>query len=450
MLQPGMLDAFLTFINENQLPLSGTKTLLAVSGGVDSVVLVDLFQQAGFRFGIAHGNFGLRGAESDGDEQLVRQLAERLKVPFHGTQFATQQKADAERISIQMAARELRYAWFEEVRQQHAYDYLATAHHANDNLETALLNLSRGTGLAGFRGIAVQKGPLIRPLLFASKEQILDYARARQLPWREDSSNASTYYRRNLIRQEVIPILKQINPSLESTHRLTTSRLAAADALLAEYLRPWQAQALRHQQSTTYISIAMLESNSEPAYRLAWLLEPYGFTYQQALWIAAALSGQSGKRFVSPTHVLTKDRTELIVVPRTEPPPATEVVLEQPEGTLSTPWGRVQLRTLPATAFFHSGAAPTTAFFDADALVFPLKIRPWQTGDSFEPFGMAGKRKKVSDLLINAKVPLPEKEKIKVLLDATGRIAWVLGLRTDHRFRVTPHSRAILSISVHA
>ncbi|WP_247234392.1 tRNA lysidine(34) synthetase TilS [Telluribacter sp. SYSU D00476] len=430
-----MLDAFLTFINAHKIPLPQDRTLLTVSGGIDSVVMVDLFSKAGLHLGIAHCNFGLRGEESEVDELFVKELAEQYGVPFYTKRFDTAAYARDRDVSTQMAARDLRYAWFEEVRRQEGYDYIATAHHSNDAIETVLLNLVRGTGLAGLRGITFRNGALIRPLLFASREQIEQYAAIHSLRWREDSSNQSTYYRRNLLRHQVVPVLRQINPSLEDTFQLTAERLRAAEALLAAHMKEWQQQAVRTEGAVLRISIASLLQATEPVYRLAELLQPHGFTYQQAQQIVNTLEGLAGKLFQSPTHTLVKDRTELLLMPT--PLPSEEVLIEESSTMVQFGPTLFSIERLARPSQFQIATNPHTATFDSDKLKYPLRLRSWRQGDWFCPLGMGGKKKKVSDLLVNLKIPRTLKETIPVLVDSQDQIVWVAGLRPDHRFRIT-------------
>jgi tRNA(Ile)-lysidine synthase len=441
-----MLEPFQQFLARHQAPLPPQRTLLAVSGGLDSVVLLDLFVRAGLAVGIAHANFGLRGEESEGDEAFVRQLADRYGLPCFTRRFDTRALVQQEGISTQMAARALRYPWFEELRQQQGYDFIATAHHASDALETTLLNLVRGTGLAGLKGIAFRNGRLIRPLLFATRDDIARYAAQQQLSWREDSSNQSTYYRRNRLRHRVVPVLKELNPSLESTFQQTAERLRAAEALLAEYQLQWEAQAVQRQGTWVRISLAALRQCTEPAYRLAAVLGPFGFSYQQAQQVVEGLDGLTGKRFGSGTHTLLLDRDSLLLTP--DLPPPQEVQLGTSDAQVA--YGTLQLRQqlLPRPADLAFPTAPHTALFDADCLEYPLRLRPWQPGDWFQPLGMEGKKKKVSDLLVDLKIPRTQKDQVPVLTDRHGQLVWVVGLRADHRFRVTGTTTRLVQLTL--
>jgi tRNA(Ile)-lysidine synthase len=417
-----MLDSFLTFINQQKLDLSTKSTLLTVSGGVDSVVLAHLFYRAGFSAGIAHCNFGLRGEESDGDERFVAQLAQQYGFFLHVQRFETKKEALGQGVSTQMVARTLRYAWFEEVRQNLQYDFVATAHHLNDALETVLLNLTRGTGIAGLHGIAVKNQNLIRPLLFASREEIMEYALEQQLAYREDSSNLDSHYKRNLIRQEVVPVLKKMNPSLEHTFKTTAKRLSAAQALLQDLLQSWKKEVVKDNQGTIHISIPALLDSSEPVYRLWFILEAYGFTYRQAEEIFLSAEGLSGKTFESATHVVLKDRDLFLVSERTGKNQGGEWVIDQRSGKFQLGVLSLVISTHPKNKEFSVNRGGGTASFDQDRLLFPLTVRSWMPGDTFYPFGMRGKSKKVSDLLIDLKVNRYEKQKVKVLLNGNGKV----------------------------
>lgn len=402
------------------------------------MVMAELFRRAGFPFALAHCNFGLRGAESDADERFVRQWAEYVKVPCHIRHFDTQHEADSRHISIQMAARALRYAWFDELLQAFSYEYLALAHHADDSIETVLLNLVRGTGLAGLLGIAPVRPPVIRPLLYTSKSVILDFARHQNIAWREDSSNATDHYRRNVLRHRVLPVLQELNPSLEGTFRHTSERLRAASSILDSYVATWQTQAVRQEGDTLYIAIDILRQACEPTYQLHAVLESFGYSYAQTQDIVAAMDSISGKQFHSLSHTLVKDRSELILRPKSASPLPHFLI---PEDITQVPLSGNRALVLTRRAYspaFVPNPDQYIAYFDEALLQFPLTVRPWEQGDWFCPFGMHGKRKKVSDLLVENKVPVSHKRDCLVLLNGDQTILWVVGMRSDDRFRLRP------------
>ncbi|MET7254011.1 tRNA lysidine(34) synthetase TilS [Dyadobacter jiangsuensis] len=439
-----MLDSFLTFINQHTPHLKQQPTLLAVSGGVDSVVMTHLFHNLGLPAGIAHCNFGLRGEESQGDEAFVRELAARCNFPFFVNSPDVKSLAKGTSVSTQMAARELRYEWFEKVREEMGYRWVATAHHANDSLETLLLNLARGTGLAGLTGIAPVNGHLIRPLLLSNRAEVSHYASENGIEWREDRTNATDDYYRNKIRHHVIPVLAELNPSLEKTFNVSAERLRASNALLEAHLQNWKKQIVSDENGNLRIPIVAISGESEPAYRLWFILRNFGFQYRQARSVAAYLNANPGKQFFSPTHVLLIDRDFLVLRDLSENSGQEELVIEQPDATLDWHGAKLVLRTLPAGSPVHFDL--TTIAVDLDLLTFPLTVRKWQQGDIFHPFGMGGKRKKISDLLTDKKVDLFEKEKTAVLLNGHGEIIWVVGIRADERFKITTATSNLLLI----
>jgi tRNA(Ile)-lysidine synthase len=443
-----MLDSFLTFLNVHRLNLREKPTLLAVSGGVDSMVMAELFQRAGFPFALAHCNFGLRGDESDADERFVRRWAEEARVPFHVRRFDTQHEADSQHISIQMAARNLRYLWFNELLNDFDYPYLALAHHADDSIETVLLNLIRGTGLTGLLGIAPVRPAVIRPLLYTSKKDILDFAKYQNITWREDSSNATDHYRRNVLRHRVLPVLRELNPSLEDTFQHTFERLHAAGSILESYMDMWQSQAVRKEHGMVYIAIEILRHALEPTYQLHSVLESFGYNYAQTKAIVAALDASSGKQFHSHSHTLVKDRSELIISPRSKDASSSVIHISATTTRIGLPENRVlHISHHPYEPTFNPVADKQIAYFDASLLRFPLTVRPWQPGDWFCPFGMNGKRKKVSDLLVENKVPVSHKQNCLVLLNGDQAILWVIGMRSDNRFRLRPNTTTFVQMS---
>ncbi|MCF2447400.1 tRNA lysidine(34) synthetase TilS [Dyadobacter sp. CY345] len=441
-----MLEAFLTFINQQKFDLHKKSTLLTVSGGMDSVVLAHLFHQAGFEAGIAHCNFGLRGEESNEDEVFVRHLAATYKFPFYVKHFSTKGYAKEEGISTQMAARDLRYRWFDEIKNENDYNWIATAHHANDSFETVILNLVRGTGLAGMHGIAAQNNVLIRPLMFASREEIYEYVKEYNLSWREDSSNSSTHYKRNLIRHEVMPVLKTINPSLESTFKTTSERMRSAENLVSFFLNDWKEEAVRKEGEEYYISISSLLMSSEPKYRLWFILQDFGFSYAQSADIYTSAEGSSGKVFYSETHQILKDR-DYFIISKMKSDASNLIEISRPSGEYQMGDVVFLLNAISNIPDLTPGSDKSMAYLNLDKLEFPLSIRSWEKGDSFCPFGMAGKRKKVSDLMIDLKLSLNEKQKVKVLVNKNGDIVWVVGFRLDDRYKVVKEATEILLIT---
>lgn len=426
-----MLTDFL--ININRLAENATRscTLLAVSGGVDSMVMANLYHRAGLQCAIAHCNFQLRGEAAELDAQLVRQIAQEYHFEYHEVSFETKKMAKLWRVSTQMAARKLRYEWFESLSEQFDYPWIATAHHGTDQVETILLNWVRGSGLRGLKGMPEVNGKIIRPLLFATREQILEYAEKQGLEWREDRSNQDDYYRRNRIRKHVVPVLKSINPKLEGTVAESVKILGGALQLQNRIIQDWKSEIWTETDGVASLSIEGIKKALVPDYQLYVLLEPFGFSTGQVKDIIIQLEGIPGKEFLSSTHRMVKDRDKLILTRR------DNKVKVDPE---------VRVEVFPRWNDFTLTNDPMVAYFDAEKLEMPLTRRLWQPGDRFKPFGMNGKTKKVSDLLIDLKLSKIAKDRVTVIVDKKGEIIWVEGLRTSHTPRVTETTREIAMI----
>ena len=429
-----MLKAFQEFLSAHKLLPAQGPTLLAVSGGVDSVVMCNLFKLAKLDFAVAHCNFGLRSGAAACDEAWVRDLAQRYAVPFFSRSFEVATYAQQQGVSIQMAARALRYAWFETLCEEQGWERVATAHHSNDCLETVLLHLTKGTGIAGLHGILPRQGRYIRPLLFADKAAIRQYAQQRGLSWREDCSNAKDDYQRNLIRNQVIPLLKKINPNLEATFRLTVERLGQVEALFNERALFPLRQALFRQRGTDY-SIAVQDIQAQPwAPVVLWeWLKPFGFSFVQ-LRALLAQPRASGTMLRSVSHCLYVDRGQWIVTPRAATGKAAFYTIEAGTTALELPYCTLHCAQIPLAQ--HTLVPDrAVAALDWAQLQFPLTVRLWQPGDVFFPLGMQH-RKKLSDFLIDQKVPRPYKAQVWVVTSG-GKIVWVVGHRIDDRFKLT-------------
>lgn len=444
---------FLAFINEHRLAQAADRTLLAVSGGLDSVVMAALFQRTNQPFAIAHVNFSLRGAESDADAFFVKNIAGQYGVPYYETRFDTATVAAEQGVSIQMAARELRYGWFAELLREHGYPAVATAHHQNDVLETILLNLTRGTGLAGLHGILPRQGDIIRPLLFATRDELADYAQTHGLTWREDSSNADDKYARNRIRHHVVPVLTDLNPNLlRETLPRTVERLRSAEALVrAELDCSWRAVA-EERNGSIWLPTDRLLALTEPAFRLAEWLHPYGFVPDQITAMLASLTRPTGQAFTSATHRVTHDRlptgqTGLLLEPLPAPNDYEITLTDWPDAPVIVPGvGTLRFERFDKPADFRPPADPTVACFDADRLTFPLTIRPWRQGDRFRPLGLTG-TKLVSDLLNEQKLSRTEREQTALLLSGD-QIAWVIGRRIGHGFRIREKTKRVVHLNL--
>ncbi|MFD2786786.1 tRNA lysidine(34) synthetase TilS [Hymenobacter rubripertinctus] len=439
-----MLDQIQQFIQENALFSPTDTVLVAVSGGLDSVVLADVLHRLGQPFAVAHCHFGLRAEEADADEEFVRKLAQQYQVPYFGEFFQTRKFAEQEGISTQMAARVLRYEWFERIRAGQSYACIATAHHQRDTAETMLLNLTHGTGLAGLHGIRPKTGHLVRPLLGVSKPDLFDYVVENRLIWREDASNDSPVYQRNRLRLEVLPVLRDMNPNLDQTMSITAERVGGAEEIVRRYVADTAAQAQRTEPEATYLDIRLLQKTAATTLVLHELLRPFGFSYIVTKDIVQSFGAEPGRRFESATHLLVKDREQLVITPRRLTHFGTHQ-LQAGQEALKIDGLHLRTELLEIPEGYEVPKGKAVAALDADALKFPLTVRPWQEGDWFMPIGMKGK-KKLSDFLIDQKVPLNLKDNVQVLVSADGKIVWVIGLRPDDRFKVTEETERVLVV----
>ena len=431
-----MLTNFKKHIEENFSFLKGKKSLIACSGGVDSVVLTHLIKNLNLEIALAHCNFSLRGEESDGDEQFVVALAENLDVPIFSETFDTHKYADEQKVSTQMAARTLRYNWFEEILSNFSYDYLLTAHHLDDDLETFFINLSRGTGLNGLTGIPKKNQKVVRPLLNFSREEIVDYAEANKLKWREDSTNQKTDYLRNKLRLEVIPQFKETNENLLKNFKKTQDNLIASQNLIDDYMSLVYKLVISKKSDSYHLNIQKLRELPHTEELLYELLKDFGFTEWND--VSNLLDAQTGKQVLSKTHRLLKNRDELILT-EVVIYPIDEEYLVTEEG-ISAP---IKLEIEQSMAIGET--EKNTIYLDAEKLNFPLKLRKWRKGDSFKPFGMGGS-KKLSKFFKDEKLSATEKEKIWVLVDKN-EVVWVVGKRMDDTYKVTQKTEKIIKIT---
>ena len=430
--------AFKNHLEEHFPKIFTSRILLAISGGVDSVVLAHLCKDANLDFSLAHCNFQLRGEESDGDEDFVEALADALEVDVFIEDFETEAYAQEKKISVQMAARDLRYNWFRELRETVQYDYIFTAHHANDNLETVLINFVRGTGLEGLTGIPEENDFVIRPLLSFSRSEIEDYAHNAALKWREDSSNDSTKYLRNKLRKEVVPKLLELNPQLLDSFNKTRKHLLQSSVLIEDYISALFPRIAKEEDFGYSFRINLLKTIPNLKAVLYELFRSFGFTEWNDVY--DLLDAQPGKIVYSKTHRLIKDRENLLL---TVLPPKNDMIyqIQQDEEVVMLPIGTF----LFEEAKKIEGEDRNSIFLDPEKLEFPLTIRRWQTGDHFYPFGMEGK-KKLSKFFKDEKLSLPEKENCW-LLCSENNIVWVIGHRADQRFAVDDTTKKILRLT---
>lgn len=438
-----MLDKFTTYLAKNQLIPAKSTTLLAISGGVDSVVLAYLFKKAGLNFAISHCHFDLRSQSADDDQNFVYQLAKKYEVPFFTKKFDTQSYAKQHKLSIQMAARDLRYTWLKALLAQHGLGQIATGHHVGDELETFLYNVAKGTSIAGLHGILPKQGSIIRPLGFATKTHIIQYAKSQKLSWREDSTNTSLKYQRNWLRHKVIPPLKKLNPNLENTFITTLTKLRQVEAVFNIHTAQLKKIAFRYKDPYYYLDLTKVNQKNCPTIIIFEWLRAFGFSFiaLQKWWEKRP---QPGKKLYTSTHWLLAERNYWIVGPRRKIQPTT-CTLATSTQSLNTPQYALSI-SLKNYQGYQISMLPTIAALDASKLSFPLQLRPWQAGDTFFPLGMSH-RKKVSDFLIDHKVPLHIKEQVNVLTSAHN-IIWIVGYRIDDRFKLSNTTQKVYEISM--
>jgi len=432
-----MLNRFKKHIEHQLSFLRDKKLLIACSGGVDSVVLTHLLIESDFDIGLAHCNFFLRGNESDEDESFVDELANKYGIPFLSETFDTKNYAETNKLSTQMAARELRYEWFDVLLKDFNYDYVLTAHHADDDLETFLINLSRGTGLKGLTGIREVNDKVVRPLLSFSREEILRYAKTNELYWREDSSNAKTDYLRNKLRHHVIPQYKESIKNALQNFRKTQQNLKGSRALVNDYITLIYNLVMTKVGDGYEINIQKISELPNTQALLYELLYPFGFS----AWddISELLTAQTGKQVFSSTHRLVKDRDILLLNEITTDSFMDELNISEGTSDIRAP---IELHFESAERFEITNA--NTVFVDKDDLSYPLLLRRWNDGDVFQPFGMEGK-KKLSKFFKDEKLSLVAKEKVWVLC-SNRTIVWIVGMRLDERFKVSKETKNIIRI----
>ena len=440
-----LLEEFEKYIAENELFTHDDKLLLTVSGGVDSMVMMALTAAAGYRFGVAHCNFQLRGNESEEDEVLVENEARRYGVMFYNKRFDTVGEMERTGESMEMAARRLRYAWFKELCEEHGYTAIVIAHHGNDSIETFFINLLRGTGLRGLTGISTQVGHIVRPMMFATRKIIHDYAVAHRIPYREDSSNRSTKYLRNKVRLGVVPMFKDIKPQFTNIMRRNIARLSQAQDFITSAIDIVKGEAMERSGDMHTLWVDRIRPTLPRHYVIYEILSSeFGFKGDVVDALCRALDAElSGRRFYSREWVAVTDRGRVVVSPIADDDDC-EVIVEK--GAIRSYAGGAALYYEYCDIDFIDSLdqGDNVALLDADKLKFPLRLRRWQEGDWFVPFGMSG-RKKLSDFLIDKKVSLAEKRRQFVLMSGDD-IVWVVGRRLDDRYAITRKTENVLKV----
>ena len=442
-----LVEKFCSYVAHEGLFTHDDTILLAVSGGVDSMVLMSLAREAGYRFAVAHCNFHLRGEESDGDELLVEREVRKMGVPFHVAHFDTYGEVASTGVSIEMAARRLRYAWFDELCDANGYSAVVIAHHIDDSIETHFINMLRGTGARGLAGIASRNGRVVRPLLLATREEIEAYASQNNIPFRVDSSNMSMKHLRNRVRHEVVPMLKGLNPHFTTIMQRNMAHLGQAQNFIDASMAIIKRAVLSDDRGVVRIDVAAIDASLPRNFVIYEILSSeFGFRREVVTDICVALdNGATGRRFFAVDRVAVVDRDAILVMPIAED---DDVEIRVDNDAVSATLGGVkfsfEMLAMADVATLNQGA--DVALLDADRVTFPLTIRRWREGDAMVPFGMAG-RKKISDMLIDAKVSLVEKREQYLLL-SDGDVTWLVGRRIDNRYAVRKDTLRVLRVSI--
>lgn len=454
-----------------QLPIiqPNQKQLIAVSGGVDSVVLCDLMFRAGYDFVLAHCNFQLRGDESERDEQFVRNLGEKYGKEVLVKKFETETYASENNLSIQLAARELRYNWFNLMLTTSrstlttnnsalttsdlllapnssplAIHYILTAHHANDNIETLLMNLFKGTGISGLHGILPLQGRIFRPLLFAKKEEIVEYSNRYKLPFVEDSSNLTDKYTRNFFRHRLFPLLKEVYPNVEDNLLKNIRRFSEVEELYKQSIDQHKKRLLEMKENEIHIPVLKLQKTSPVSTMIYEIIKDFGFTSSQVPDVFNLLNSETGKHVSSSSYQIIKNRKWLIISP-VQATEALNISIEQGDEQVVFSGGALEVKTFNHSRNFQIPADKNIAAVNLSEITFPLLLRKWKQGDYFYPLGMK-KKKKLSRFFIDQKLSKSQKEKVWVI-EMNKKIVWVVGQRIDDRFKIMPSTKEILKIS---
>lgn len=434
-------ERFVNHITKNNLFPAKDKLLLAVSGGIDSVVLSELCHEAGYDFAIAHCNFQLRGADSERDEKFVRELAKKYNVPVHVIRFDTKAIAAEKKLSAQEAARELRYSWFEETRAAGDYRYILTAHHADDNIETVMMNFFRGTGIKGIRGMESKHGFVVRPLLFARRTELEEFLTGNKLDHVSDYTNEQDDYTRNYFRNKVIPFIEKSFPEVNENILANISRFKETELLYRQAVELHKKKLLEFKENEVHIPVLKLKK-TEPLHSIVYeIIKEYGFSSPQVDEVISLLDSESGKYVQSSSHRIIKNRGWLIIAAHRGR--ESETIIIEGIGNWQCAMGNLKIETTP-TSNFQPQTSNLLASFDADEIKFPLLLRKWKQGDYFYPLGMK-KKKKLSRFFIDQKLSKTDKEKVWVV-EMNKKIVWVVGHRIDDRFKITNSSRQILKL----
>ncbi len=439
----GMLEKISNFIKTNALFDKNDKILVGVSGGMDSILLITLLQRLNYRFGIAHCNFSLRAEASDKDEKFVQQLATTMNVPFHSILFKTKNIAKERKTSIQIVARDLRYEWFAQIKEQYDYQFIATAHHINDSIETVFYNIAKGCGIRGLHGIAPKSDKIIRPLMCFTRQEINDFIQQEKIAYREDKSNASIKYRRNFIRHEIVPKFRAINPNFDKTSISFIERMNETERLMLFAIASIKKDVFSENVDHFKIDLEKLRKYPAPKTVLFEILREFEFNSSQIDQMLETRVENSGKKFNSFIGVeAILDRNQILVKKNQQNFSEIEI-----SSVGSYPLGN-QILALenmerPASLITDSN----TIYLDESTISFPITIRKWRVGDRFQPFGMHGKTQKLQDYFSNQKISLFDKENINIL-ESDGKILWIIGYRMADWAKITPKTQSFFKISL--
>lgn len=439
-----MINRFTHFIEDNNLFKPADRVLLAVSGGIDSMVMWELFDVARYDYAVSHCNFQLRGADSDADEELVFRIAGQRGIKLFVKKFDTREYALLMGISVEMAARELRYKWFEEIRVEEKFRYLATAHHLDDLIETFFINLVRKTGIKGLTGFRPKSGHLIRPMLFTNRKEIEDYAAQKDIEFRTDKTNNELIYQRNFIRHQIIPGLEKLNPAFRNNLAGTMLNLREVEDFYQTEVNRQIKRITTHEGPYYEITVSDLMKLPHPRQVLFEWMSQFGFNPPTIEQVFINPEGDPGRQFYSKTHRLVIDRNKLVVTEAT-----TDInqvfYIEKNDLEIFNP---IHLTLYQADIdHIKIDPDPRFAFIDSDKIQFPLVVRKWNAGEYFQPLGMEG-FKKISDFFIDQKLSIPEKENTWIIYSGN-KVVWITGQRIDNRFKITNGTKKVLCIRLH-
>jgi tRNA(Ile)-lysidine synthase len=437
-----LFEKFTAYIKKENLFQSTDKLLLAVSGGVDSVVLCALCKQAGYNFSIAHCNFKLRGEASDTDEKFVQKLAENYGVSFYSTSFNTAAIAAETKKSIEETARNLRYQWFETLRSEKGYNHILTAHHADDNIETVVMHFFRGTGIKGLRGILPKQNKIVRPLLFARRAELESFVATHQLAFVTDHTNAANDYTRNYFRNTLLPLVSQSFPEAKENILKNIQRFTETEILYRQSVDLHLKKLLEQKGNEVHIPVLKLLKTIPLATIVYEVIKDFGFTAHQTDEVVGLLKSETGKYVESATHRIIKNRNWLIIAPVMQEE-AEHILIEYTDKKIVFAGGEIAIQKLSADKV-SMDTSPLIATLNADEITFPLLLRKWKLGDYFYPLGMQ-KKKKINRFLTDQKLSLTQKENTWVI-EMNQKILWVIGLRIDDRFKTAPQTRQVLKL----